>query len=205
MTKQTASQPKKKYARGGRKIFIISGPSRAGKESVTNAVVRRRSLNLKKIVTATTRERRPYEISGKHFYFFTPEEFQRKIKRNFFLEWAVHSGGRYYGTPMQEIRRARSERKHIVLNIDVQGAAQVVLKEKSAIRIFIKPDSLQTLRRRMYKAGFAKEQISARLEDAKRELQESGAYDYVVVNREGKLEDAVQEVVNIIKKELLKN
>lgn len=205
MTKQTASQPKKKRARSDCKIFIISGPSRAGKESVINAVVRRRSLNLKKIVTATTRERRPYEISGKHFYFFTPEEFQRKIKSNFFLEWAVHSGGRYYGTPMQEIRRARSERKHIILNIDVQGAAQVILKEKNAIRIFIKPDSLQTLKRRMSRAGFSKEQIVARMEDAAQELQEAGAYDYVVVNREGKLGDAVEEVINIIKKELFKN
>lgn len=184
------------------KIFIISGPSRAGKESIINAVIRRRSLNLKKIVTATTRGKRPYEISGKHFYFFTLEEFQRKIERNFFLEWAVHSGGRYYGTPIQEIRLAQKERKHIVLNIDVQGAAQVVRKDKRAIRIFIKPDSLQTLKQRMSGAGFSKEQVVARLEDAKRELKEADKYDYAVVNKEGELEKAIAQVADIIKKEL---
>ena len=173
-----------------------------GKESVANALARKRSLNLKKVVTATTRAKRPYEVEGKHFYFFTSEEFQRRIKKGFFLEWAVHSGNRYYGTPIREVRRALQEKKHILLNIDVQGATQVVKKCPDAVRIFIKPDSVGALRRRMEQAGFTRDQIAARLQDAKRELHAARDYDYVVVNREGELRQAIARVAAIIKKEI---
>ncbi|HCA67077.1 MAG: guanylate kinase [Candidatus Jacksonbacteria bacterium RIFOXYA2_FULL_44_7] len=185
---------------GEHKVFIISGPSRVGKEAITNSLLRKRSLNLKKVVTGTTRERRPSEIEGKHFYFFTTEEFMEKIKDGYFLEWAIY-GAKYYGTPIQEIRGIQRSGKYALMNIEVHGAGQVARKLSDVVRIFIKPDSLLTLRKRMERAKFTKHQITDRLKTAKRELAESKKYDYIVVNRDGHLRQTIAEVSAIIKKE----
>lgn len=187
---------------GKHKVFIISGPSRVGKEAITNSLLRKRSLNLGKVVTATTRERRHGEVSGKHFYFFTPAEFQQKIRDGYFLEWAVVHSGRFYGTPVHEIYRIQKSGKRVLMNIDVQGAREVARKIPGVVRIFIKPDSLLNLRRRMESAGFTAEQVADRLKNAKRELAEAKNYEYVVVNREGALEEAIEEVARIIRDEL---
>ncbi|MBI4359661.1 MAG: guanylate kinase [Candidatus Jacksonbacteria bacterium] len=187
--------------RGDHKIFIISGPSRVGKEAITNALLQKRQLNLEKVVTATTRESRPYEISGKHFYFFTTEEFREKIKSGHFLEWAIYSG-RYYGTPLHEILRIQKTGKHALMNIEVQGAAKVARKMPGVVRIFIKPDSLLNLRKRMERAGFTKDQIVDRLITAKRELIAAKKYDYTVVNKEGNLRQTIAKVEAIIRKEI---
>lgn len=186
---------------GEHKVFIISGPSRVGKEAITNALLRRRSLNLGKVVTATTRMTRPGEINGKHFYFFTPEEFQQNIKKGYFLEWAMYGANRY-GTPIQEVHRVQKEGKHVLMNIEVQGAEIVARKLKGVVRIFIKPDSLANLRGRMERAGFTNEQVVVRVARAKRELAEAKKYDYIVVNPEGELEKTIEKVAGIIDNEL---
>ena len=184
------------------KIFIISGPSRVGKDAITKGLLRKRSLNLQKIITATSRPKREGEVQGKHYHFLSPAEFEQKVKDGHFLEWAVLRGGRYFGTPVEEFDRIKAQNKNVIMNIDVQGADQIAKMRDDIIRIFIKPDSIENIKKRMQKAGFSKNQMQARLADMKRELKQAEQYDYRVVNREGKLQKAIEEVAEIIKKEI---
>ena len=184
------------------KIFVISGPSRVGKDAITRGLLRRKELNLQKVITATSRVKRRGEVDGRDFYFFTPEEFEEKVKKGYFLEWALLSGGRYYGTPVSEFDRIRAKSKNVIMNIEVQGARQLSKMRDDVTKIFIKPDSVAHLIRRMKEAGFSKEETPARLTDCKRELKDASRYDYRVVNREGKLEEAIAKVADIIQKEI---
>lgn len=184
------------------KIFIISGPSRSGKNCIIKALLRRRSLNLEKVITATSRLKRSGEKDGRDYYFLTDGAFQERIKQEYFLEWAKLRGGQYFGTPKAELKRITAKKKNIIMTIDVQGAKQVAKMRDDIVRIFIKPDSVQNIKKRMKIAGFSKEQIAIRLNDMKRELKEARYYDYAVVNREGKLSDAIDEVAGIIKKKI---
>lgn len=184
--------------KGKHKVFIISGPSRVGKEVITNALVRKRSLSLTKAITATTRKRREGEIPGKHFYFFTPEEFQQKITEGYFLEWVMVWSGRYYGTPRHELRRIFQAGRHALLNIEVHGASHIARRLRNVVRIFIKPDSLANLKKRMKRAGFTRAEIVDRMARVKRELAASKEYDHIVVNREGHLQETIREVAGII-------
>lgn len=184
------------------KIFIISGPSRVGKDAITRGLLRKRRLNLQRVITATSRPKRQSERDGKHYYFFTREEFEQKVQEGYFLEWAVLRGGRYFGTPMNEFDRIKAQNKNVIMNIDVQGAYQLARVRDDIIRIFIKPDSLGNLKRRMKEARFTPEQMKARLADMRRELKEAKRYDYIVMNREGKLKDAIEEIAQIIAEEI---
>lgn len=187
------------------KIFIISGPSRVGKDAITQGLLRRRSLNLRKVITATTRPKRPGEVNGRHYYFLTTDEFQQKISQGDFLEWAVLRGGRLFGTPVSEFDRILTHGKNVILNIDVQGAKQLSRMRDDIIKIFIKPDSLLNLKRRMKAAGFPVAETRARLIDLQREMREMKRYDHVVVNREGELPAAINQVATIIKSEINKS
>lgn len=186
------------------KIFIISGPSRVGKDAITQGLLRKPDLNLQKVITATSRPRRPDEADGRHYYFFDPDTFQKKIEEGFFLEWAVLRGGKCFGTPVSEFDRIQSHSQNVIMNIDVQGAKRLAQMRDDLVRIFIKPDKSAHLRRRMKEANFTPDQIKARLADMKREMKEMTAYDYVVVNREGRLQEAIDEVAAIIKQEISK-
>lgn len=186
------------------KIFIISGPSRSGKNCIIKALLRRRSLNLEKVITATSRSKRFGEKDGRDYYFLTVKKFQEKIKQSYFLEWAKLRGGQYFGAPKAELKRIADKKKNIIMTIDVQGARQVAEMRNDIVRIFIKPDSVQNIKKRMKIAGFSKDQMIIRLNDMKRELKEAENYDYIVVNREGKLNEAVEEAAGIIKSEISK-
>ncbi|HBH46880.1 MAG: guanylate kinase [Candidatus Jacksonbacteria bacterium RIFOXYC2_FULL_44_29] len=183
------------------KVFVISGPSRAGKDAITSGLLRKRSLNLAKVVTATSRPRRNDEVEGKHYYFLTPEEFKNKIDEGYFLEWAILRGGKYFGTPIEEFDRICARNKNVIMNIDVQGAKRLSRLRDDLVKIFIKPDSFDHVEKRMHEAGFGASEIKARLADAKRELGEAKNYDYTVVNYEGRLDETIAAVAEIIKKE----
>ncbi|MEK9165342.1 MAG: hypothetical protein AAB525_00590 [Patescibacteria group bacterium] len=125
------------------------------------------------------------------------------MKQGYFLEWAILRGNEYFGTPALEIDRIKNKGKNIIWTIDVQGAEQIRKQLKSqTVFIFVKPASLDDLKSRMQKAWFNSREVKIRLDDAKREFKEARKYDYVVVNREGKLNEAVEEAAGIIKKEI---
>jgi guanylate kinase len=184
------------------RLIIISGPSGVGKSTVSRELLRLSSFE--RIVTCTTRSQRPGEKDGVHYLFLTREEFEDGIRNGRFLEHAtVH--GNLYGTPRRDVEEAVRRGKIVLLNIDVQGAEQLRSRghgtssrlELPMTTIFLLPPDAETLEERLRGRGTEDaNEISQRLEVARREMREQEKYDHIVVNR--KLEDAVREVLEIV-------
>ncbi|MBQ1767797.1 MAG: guanylate kinase, partial [Oscillospiraceae bacterium] len=163
------------------KLYIVSGPSGCGKSTVLREVFAHRR-NIFFSVSATTRGPREGEKDGKDYFFITREEFERLIAEGELLEHAKYVSN-YYGTPRKPVEAMLSEGSDVVLDIEVQGAAQVKEKMPEAVSFFIMPPSLEELERRLRGRGTeTDEKIRSRLDQAEREMAESGRYDYIVVN-----------------------
>lgn len=181
-------------------LIIISGPSQVGKDAVVNQLLEKSvDLNLVRAVTYTSREQRPEEKEGVDHHFVTPEKFQELIKQDFFLEWAPVRE-KYFGTPKQAVLDLLAQGKNVILKIDVRGAKQIKEKFSQVITIFIMPDSLDNLKKRMEHKHFSPEQMTIRRQEAMNEIEEAKSYDYRVINEEGKLEQTVNQVVDILNK-----
>jgi len=162
-------------------VFVVSGPSGAGKSTLVRKVLAMEA-GLRFSVSATTREARPGETDGVDYHFVTGEEFRGMIDRGEFLEHAEVFGDQY-GTPRTEIDAARAEGLGLLVEIDVQGAAQLEEALSDAVRIFVKTDALEELERRLRgRSTETEEVIRRRLKVAEEELAEASKYDYVVVN-----------------------
>ena len=162
------------------KLIVISGASGVGKGTVLSKVLEKRQ-DLTFSVSATTRDPRPSETDGVHYYFVSREEFERMIANHEFLEYDEHNKN-YYGTP-----RAQAEEKmqtaHVLLDIEPKGARQVKDAAPDAVLIFIMPPSMEELERRLRGRGDTPEdQIQIRMERAVWELEQRSWYDYIVVN-----------------------
>lgn len=181
------------------KIFIISGPSRSGKNAIIAGLLKIKDLNLEKVVTATTRNPRPNEKQNIDHYFISKKEFKQKIKENYFLEWAKYNNN-YYGTPKSNLDKILKKQKNPILEIEVQGANQIKNKISEVIRIFIKPDTEENLIRRMNFIKFSAPEKKARLKIMRDELSQAKNYDYQVINRQGRLKQAIEEVAEIIRR-----
>ncbi|MHB1135760.1 MAG: guanylate kinase [Coriobacteriia bacterium] len=162
-------------------LFIISGPSGAGKGTLVDRLVTRVS-GLWVSVSATTRSPRPGEVEGEDYIFLSSEEFQRRIDSKDFLEWAEVHGNRY-GTLRSTVDAHLTEGRDVILEIDPQGAFQVKDSMPSSVLIFITAPSMSELERRIRMRGAeTDEQVRTRLETAERELLLVGTYDHVVEN-----------------------
>ena len=161
--------------------FIISGPSGVGKSTVLKALMEKRK-NLYFSVSATTRSPRPGETDGVHYHFLDRDTFQQWIAEDQFLEHAEFVGN-CYGTPRKYVYEAMEQGRDVVLDIEVQGAAQVAAKMPEVVRIFVAPPSWAELERRLTERGTdTPEKIRGRLERAKEEVRLAGTYDYFVIN-----------------------
>ena len=161
--------------------FIISGPSGVGKSTVLKALMEQRK-NLYFSVSATTRSPRPGETDGVHYHFLDRDTFQQWIAEDEFLEHAEFVGN-CYGTPKKYVYEAMEQGRDVILDIEVQGAAQVAAKMPEVVRIFVAPPSWAELERRLTERGTdAPEKIRGRLERAKEEVRLAGTYDYFVIN-----------------------
>ena len=177
------------------KAFIISGPSGVGKSTVLKALVEGRN-DLYFSVSATTRDPRPGEVNGQHYHFISPEQFMQWINEDAFLEYAQYVGN-FYGTPMRYVDEAMDAGKDVILDIEVQGAMQVIAKRPDTIRIFIAPPDWDELERRLTMRGTdTPEKIQQRLLRAKVEMKTAMDYDYFVIN--STVENAVTELRAII-------
>ena len=177
------------------KLFVISGPSGAGKGTLV-ARVRTQRPDLGLTVSATTRSPREGEIDGVSYYFLSKEEFERRVAAGEFLEWA-HVHGNCYGTLISEVNRLLEAGSSLVLEIDVQGALQVKERFPEAVLIFIEPPSLDVLRARLVGRGTEDDEtIALRLANAERELALRDRYDAVVTNDD--LDRAVTELLDTI-------
>ena len=162
------------------KLFVISGASGVGKSTVLGTVMESNE-NLRFSVSATTRAPRPGETDGVQYYFITKEKFLEMIDQNAFIEYDAHMDN-YYGTPIGQLEEKLQEHD-VILDIEPVGAFNVRKVRPDAILIFIAPPSMEELERRLRGRGdTSEEQMRIRLERARWEMEQSTAYDYVVIN-----------------------
>jgi guanylate kinase len=177
-------------------VFVITGPSGVGKGTLIRAL-RERLPELELAVSATTRDPRPGEEDRRDYYFLTDEQFEDRVRAGEFVEHARYSGRRY-GTLRAELERHRAAGRPVLLEIEVQGARQVREAMPEAVQLFIAPPSEDALRTRLIGRGTdAPEQVAARLETARVELEAQDEFGHVVVN--DRLEDAVAELERLVR------
>lgn len=177
------------------KLFVISGPSGAGKGTICKKLLE--SVDISLSTSMTTRSPRPGEVDGKDYYFVTVEEFEEKIKNDGMLEYA-RVFDNIYGTPKDMVIKQLEKGRDIILEIDVQGGLQVKQKmPEQAVLVFVLPPDLPTLRQRIINRGTETEDvIDKRFNEALNEIKLIGEYDYYVVNDE--LDDAAYDLQAII-------
>lgn len=183
-------------------LIIISGPSGVGKGTVRKYIMDNYNLDLSYSISMTTRKQREKEVDGVDYYFVTPEEFQRNIDADNFLEWEEFVGNRY-GTPKDKVEELRRKGKHIVLEIEVNGAGEVLRKvnDDRVISFFIMPPSVDALEARIRRRKTESEEIiQERLQKGKKEMTMTEQYDYIILNDD--VARASQEIVDLIKKKL---
>ena len=176
-------------------VFIISAPSGSGKSTLVNEL-RTRVGGLKFSVSYTTRPPRGSEQNGREYFFVPRPEFENMIARDEFLEHAEVFGN-YYGTARRFLREAQQTGDDLLLDIDVQGAAQIKRKIPEAASVFVLPPNRQTLEWRLRHRGEDSEQvIRRRLDTARREIENYDKYDYILVN--DRLEPSVDQLKAIV-------
>ncbi len=176
------------------KLYIISGASGVGKSTVLKKVFSSRS-DLHFSVSATTRPPRPGEVEGVHYYFVSKETFEQMIAEDAFLEYSAHAAN-YYGTPRQQLEE-KLQKGDVILDIEPNGAFQVLNKMGEAILIFIMPPSMEELSRRLTNRGdTSPEQIKIRLARADWEIDQSPRYNYIVINNQ--VDTCAEEILKII-------
>jgi guanylate kinase len=180
-------------------ILVLSSPSGGGKTTIARALLTARE-NLDFSISATTREPRSGEKDGVDYHFLTVEEFAARRERGEFLEWAEYSGN-LYGTLEAEVERVLGEGRHVVLDIETEGAKQVRERRSDVASIFVLPPSADILVERLVgrDSEIAGPKVIARLKRALEEVREASQYDYVVVNDDRT--QAVSEVAAIIDSE----
>lgn len=162
-------------------LVVLSGPSGAGKSTVISRLVELRD-DIRFSVSATTRAPRPGEEDGKHYYFKSREEFSRMVEQEAFLEHAEYVGN-CYGTPAAPVDENLAAGFNVLLDIEVQGAEQVMNRRPDAVSVFLCPPSLDELERRLRGRGTDDEaRIQGRLEAARREYGRIDMYTYIVIN-----------------------
>ena len=185
-------------------VFIISAPSGSGKTTLAKLLQESDPLLLFS-VSFTTRQRRTSEQNGREYHFITPDQFKKMVQNGDFLEHAVVHDN-YYGTAKNSLRDAQAERQDLLLDIDVQGAAQIKSKIPDAVSIFILPPSRKILEDRLRNRhdNYAEkidseETIQRRLRAAAREVENYPKYDYILVNND--LQTTLQHLKAIVQSE----
>jgi len=178
-------------------LIVLSGPSGVGKDAVLQSL-RKRRFPIHIVVTATSREPRPEEINGVDYIFVSQTHFEEMITNDELLEHALvyHQ---YKGIPKSQVRQALASGKDVILRVDVQGAARIRSLCPDAIMIFLLPSNApEWFKRLRDRRSETEESLKLRIETARIELEQLGLFDYVVVNAEDQLENAVDTIIAII-------
>lgn len=181
-------------------LVIISAPSGAGKDTVIERLVRKLD-DAVVYVTATSRKPRPGEIPGTHYYFYSPEKFREEIEEGNFLEWSmVH--GEFKGVRRDVLADTLRDHRIVIVKPDPQGMRKIKSQLPEALTIFIMPPSVEALKRRLDTRGTeTPAQREVRLRNAEIEMAAAPEYDYVVENEDGKIDQTVDEIAQIIGRE----
>jgi guanylate kinase len=181
-----------------RPVFVVTGPSGAGKGTLIERVLPR-FPELAVAVSATTRPQRPGEDDGVHYYFLTRPEFERRIEGGEFLEWVDYVGN-HYGTLRAEVDRLRRAGKAPLLELETEGALRVKQRVEGAVTIFVTAPVEELERRLRERATESTGEIGERIAKARRQLEEQGEFDYVVENDDR--EQAADRLAAIVEREL---
>ena len=183
-------------------LFVLSSPSGAGKTSIARYILDK-DKNIKLSVSLTTRKKRKNEKAGIDYDFISKDVFEKKIKNNFFLEWATVFGN-YYGTSREKVHKTLQDGNDVLFDIDWQGTQQLSdNKDFDLVTIFILPPSKTVLEKRLNnRAQDSKIEVIKRMSQASDEISHYMEYNYIVINNN--LEDASNQVLSILKAERLK-
>ena len=178
------------------RLFILTGSSGSGKDAVIEGLLARMP-NLRRAVTAVTRAPRPNEREGVNHYFISDAEFDRWLAEDRFLEWA-RVFGRRYGTPRAEVDRLLQAGHDVILRIDPQGAAAVREQDPAVPVIFLRADSSAELERRLRDRGEEEQSLRSRQAQLAADDEFGRTCQHRIVNRRGRLDQAVAEIAEII-------
>jgi len=185
-------------------IYIISGPSGAGKDTILKELIKRRN-DVFYSISEITRHMRNGEVESEKYHFISREEFKEKLANNYFLEYNEYSGN-FYGTPKAPIEEHLAAGDDVVIECDVNGANALRKLLPDVLSIFIMPPSFEVLHKRLVnRATESAEQVERRMNEALNEIRRADEYDYIVVNDH--LPVAVEDFITVLKsnKLLLKN
>lgn len=181
-------------------VFVITGPSGVGKDSVIDAA-KKKGLDSTSMITTSTRSMRPGEAEGQPYYFVSTQEFEDKIKHGDMVEYATVYGNYYGGTRAELERISKDDSTVAIIKVDPQGARNYKqAMPDTVVTIFIEPPSLDALAERLAsRATDSQQVIDERLHIAREELQHLDQWDYRIVNEEGKLDKTAAELIGIIR------
>jgi len=186
-------------------LIILSGPSGVGKGTIRRYIMSHSNIELCFSISMTTRSPRNKEENGVDYYFVSKDEFQKNIDNDNFLEWAEFVGNRY-GTPRDKVEELRNQGKNVFLEIEINGATQVMskVKDSGVISFFLMPPSLEDLEARIRSRKTESEEvIQERLKKGQKEIGMTENYDHVIIN--DSIARAGKEMIKILKRKLREN
>ncbi len=179
-------------------LFIISGPSGAGEDSIIEGL--KEYFPIERVITTTTRDMRPGEKEGDPYYFISQKEFQKGIKENKFFEWAKEYNDNYYGVTHNEIKRVINSNKIGIWKIEYKGVITAKKLFPKIIAIFINAPIDDLIKRIQKRGNVTKKYLEERIIYTKKWLKHKEIYDFEVENKEGELKEAIKQTAEIIKK-----
>lgn len=185
-----------------RNIFIISGPSGAGEDSVIEGL--KKILPIERVITTTTRLTREGESQGNPYYFISKEDFEKKIRNDELAEYAQEYNGNFYGVEKKELDRPINPEKVRIWKIEYKGVITAKKKFPEIKSIYIAAPSLEILKKRIKKrnSNISEEYLEERMKYTEEWMKHENIYDFKVVNKEGKLNETIEKVAEIIRKNL---
>lgn len=183
-------------------LVVISSPSGGGKDTVINELLKK-FTNSARLITTTSRDPRPGNKDGVDYFFVSREEFEKKIKAEGLVEYNNYAGN-YYGIEKTRLAEALEKNDIVFTQIEVNGKHHLTEQGIKHLAIFLLPENLEVLAERIRRRkGVSEDKIKERLEIARREIDSSADYDYRIVNRDGRFEETVSKISEIIAQNLL--